>query len=137
RTTDVEGPHRELRAGLADRLRRDDADGLTDVDAVAAREVAPVAHRTDAATRLAGEHGADDHLLDAGLLDRRDLVLVELGVRLDDDLASQRIDHVLERDAPQDALAERLDHLARFLELRHADAVEGAAVELRDDGVLS
>src|SRR5690606_13123562 len=97
----------------------------------------PVAHRTDAATRLAGEHGADDHLLDAGLLDRRDLVLVELGVRLDDDLASQRIDHVLERDAPQDALAERLDHLARFLELRHADAVEGAAVELRDDGVLS
>src|SRR5690606_36187329 len=87
RTTDVEGPHRELRAGLADRLRRDDADGLTDVDAVAAREVAPVAHRTDAATRLAGEHGADDHLLDAGLLDRRDLVLVELGVRLDDDLA--------------------------------------------------
>src|SRR5690606_37281038 len=31
RATDVEGPHRELRAGLADRLRRDDADGLTDV----------------------------------------------------------------------------------------------------------
>src|SRR5690606_32551576 len=31
RTTDVERTHRELRAGLADGLRRDDADGLADV----------------------------------------------------------------------------------------------------------
>ena len=31
RTTDVEGPHRELRAGLTDGLRRDDADGLAEV----------------------------------------------------------------------------------------------------------
>ncbi len=33
RTTDVEGAHRELRTGLADRLSGDDADGLADVDA--------------------------------------------------------------------------------------------------------
>jgi hypothetical protein len=32
RATDVEGTHRELRAGLADGLRRDDADRLADVD---------------------------------------------------------------------------------------------------------
>ncbi len=51
RTTDVEGAHGELRAGLADRLRRDDADGLTDVDAVTTREVAAVAARR---TRRAG-----------------------------------------------------------------------------------
>ena len=44
RATDVERAHRELGARLADRLRRDDADRLADVDAVAAREVAPVAH---------------------------------------------------------------------------------------------
>jgi hypothetical protein len=48
---DVEGAHRELRAGLADRLRRDDADGLADVDHVPAREVAAVAQRADAAPR--------------------------------------------------------------------------------------
>ena len=44
RTTDVERAHRELRARLADRLGGDDADRLADVDHVAAREVAPVAH---------------------------------------------------------------------------------------------
>ena len=43
RAADVERPHRELRARLADRLARDDADRLADVDLVAAREIAPVA----------------------------------------------------------------------------------------------
>ena len=57
--TDVERTHRELRARLADRLGGDDADRLADVDHVAAREVAAVAQRADAAAGLAGEHRAD------------------------------------------------------------------------------
>src|SRR4029077_7275139 len=40
---DVEGPHGELRAGLADRLRGDDADRLAKVHHLPAREVAAVA----------------------------------------------------------------------------------------------
>ena len=39
-------------------------------------------------------------------------------------------------DAAEDAVAERLDDLAGLFELGHADAVERAAVELGDDGVL-
>src|SRR5690606_18408604 len=109
RAADVERAHRELRAGLADRLAGDDADRLADVDLVAAREVAPVALGADAAARLAGEHGADDDLLDARLLDLEDELLVELGVRRDDDLARERVDDVLQRDAAEDAVAERLD----------------------------
>ena len=70
RATDVERAHRELRARLADRLGGDDADRLADVDPVAAREVAAVAHGAHAAPGLAGEHGADDDLLDARFLDR-------------------------------------------------------------------
>ena len=65
-----------------------------------------------------------------------DEVLVELGVRRDDDLARERVDDVFERDAAEDAVAEGLDDLAGVLELRHADAVERSAVELGDDGVL-
>ena len=44
----VERPHGQLRAGLADRLRGDDADGLADADQVAGREVAAVADAADA-----------------------------------------------------------------------------------------
>src|SRR5439155_8057854 len=75
-SADVEGPHGELRSRLADRLRRDDADRLAQVHHVTAREVAPVAPDTDPLPRLAGEHGADLHALEAGLFDLGDLVLV-------------------------------------------------------------
>jgi hypothetical protein len=40
-TTGVEGTHRQLGAGLADRLGRDDADGLADVDELAGGQRRP------------------------------------------------------------------------------------------------
>jgi hypothetical protein len=58
RAADVEGTHRELRARLADRLRRDDADRFADVDAMTAAQVAAVALRADAVARLASDRGA-------------------------------------------------------------------------------
>ena len=42
-TAGVERPHRQLRAGLADRLGGDDADRLADADQLAGRQVAAVA----------------------------------------------------------------------------------------------
>src|SRR5207245_5575482 len=68
RAADVEGPHRELRARLADRLRGDDADRLAEVDEVPARQIAPVALHAHPLARLAGEHGADLHPFKACLL---------------------------------------------------------------------
>ncbi len=61
---DVEGTHGELRAGLADGLRGDDADGLAELHRQAGGQVAAVALDADAALGLAGEHGADLQLLD-------------------------------------------------------------------------
>ena len=91
RAADVEGAHRELRARLADRLRRDDADRLAHVDRRAAREIAPVAGAADAVLGLAGQHRADLHLLDAGGVDRRRYAF------LDDHLAG-RHDRSCRRD---------------------------------------
>jgi hypothetical protein len=45
---DVEGPHRQLRARLADRLGGNDANRLADVDRRTAGEVTPVAPGADA-----------------------------------------------------------------------------------------
>ena len=80
---DVEGAHGELGARLADGLGGDDADRLADVHLAAAGQVAAVALDADAAPRLAGEHRADLHLVDAGVLDELDLGLVDLLVGLD------------------------------------------------------
>jgi hypothetical protein len=65
-TTGVEGTHRQLGAGLTDRLGRDDADGLADVDQLAGRQGAAVAHGAGADLAVAGEDRADLDLVDAG-----------------------------------------------------------------------
>src|SRR5690606_24421225 len=89
RAADVERAHRELGTRLADRLRGDDADGLADVDARAAREVTAVAGRADAALGRAGQHRADADRLEAGALDRLDAVLVDDLARRDQQLAGK------------------------------------------------
>ena len=71
RAADVEGAHRQLRARLADRLRRDHADRLADVDQAAAAQVAAVALGADAEARAAGERGADLDLVDRRRLEAR------------------------------------------------------------------
>ena len=85
RAADVEGTHGELRARLADRLRGDDADRLADVDRRAAGEIAPIALAADAVLGLAGQHRADQQLLDAGLVDLLDAVFVDQLAGLDDE----------------------------------------------------
>ena len=82
RAADVEGTHGQLRAGLADGLRGDDADRLAELDHLAGGQVAAVALGADAALGFAGEHGADLELLDADLLDRRRRDFVDELVRL-------------------------------------------------------
>src|SRR5690606_23170251 len=90
-TTGVERAHRQLRARLTDGLRRDDADGDTFLDEPPGRQRATVAALADAALRLAGERGAHERLLDAGLDDALRQLLGDLLVRTDDDLAGVRV----------------------------------------------
>ena len=66
---DVEGPHRELRARLADRLGGDDPDGHARLDELAGGQVHAVAAPADAQRRLAGHRAADLDLLDLHLLE--------------------------------------------------------------------
>ena len=86
RAADVERPHRQLRAGLADRLRRDDADRQPELDQPSGRQVAAVALRAHAAARRARQHRPDLDALDARVLDRVGQLLVELARRRHDDL---------------------------------------------------
>ena len=65
RAADVEGPHRQLGARLADRLGGDDADRFADVDRRTAGEVTPVALGADALLRGADQRRADLDALQA------------------------------------------------------------------------
>src|SRR3712207_3054991 len=136
RAADVERAHRQLRAGLADGLRGDDADGLADVHGLARGEVAAVALDADAAARLAGQHRADADALHAAALYLLREVFVDLVVHGDDDRALDGVDHVFERRAADDAVAQALDLLAALDDGRGRDALQRAAVRLGDDHVL-
>src|SRR5262249_40309161 len=92
---------RERWVRLPQRLGRDYADGLAEVGLVATGQVAPVALHAHAAARLAGEHGADLHALQAGVLDVGHLGLVDLRVGVHDDIAGEGIADVLQRHAPE------------------------------------
>src|SRR5436190_7476675 len=91
----MEGPHRQLRARLADRLGGDDADRLPDIDRGSAREITSVALAANALLRRAHERGADLHALKADLLDLGDHRLVEKRSFGNDDVAALRVDDVL------------------------------------------
>src|SRR5437763_1546713 len=65
RATDVERPHRELRARLADRLRGDHTDRFADVDEMPAAQIATVASCTEPVSGVAGERRAHLDFVDA------------------------------------------------------------------------
>src|SRR5205814_9450484 len=103
RAADVEGPHRELRAGFADGLRGNNADRFAEFHELAGRQVAAVAHRADATSAFTSEDRANLQTLDADLLDRRRDMLVDQLVRLHDLLFRNRIDDRLAAHATDDA----------------------------------
>ena len=132
----MEGTHGELGTGLADGLRRNDADGFTDVDHVTAGQIAPVAQDANATAAFAGEHRTNLDLRDACILDDAHLVFGDFLVRLHQHFAGVGIEDVVDRDTAQNTIAELLDDLATLFERRDFDAFERTAVVLRDDAVL-
>src|SRR5262249_49182605 len=134
-SADVEGTHRELRAGFADGLCGDDADRFAELDHAARREVAAVAQRANSATRFAGEHGANAHALDTRRLNGVGELFGDFLVHVHNDVAFEVLD-LIERNAADDAVAQRLDFDAGFDDGFDVDAVAGAAIALVDDHVL-
>src|SRR3989449_715618 len=136
RAADVERPPRKLGAGLADGLRRDDADGLAQLGQAAGAEVTPVAEHADAALGVAGEPGADAHALEARVLDLLRRLLDDFVVGLDDDLLRQGVADVFRGHPAQDAVPERLDDIAALDQRCRVDVLHRSAVVFADDDVL-
>jgi hypothetical protein len=127
----------ELRAGLADRLRGDDADRFADVDEMPARKIAPVARGADAEARFARDRRAHHDRLHAGRLELLDHRFVEQRVARDDRILVVAGRERVGRDhAAEHAIAQRLDHVAAFDDRRHRERAVRAAIGLGDDHVL-
>ena len=135
RAADVERTHGELRAGFADRLRRDHADRFAALDQTPGRQVASVAGDANAALRFAGQHRADLDALDTGRLNRRRQFFGDFLIDRHDDVAFV-IALIFESHAADDAVAQRFDDFARFDDRFDHDAFRRAAIVFADDHVL-
>src|SRR4029079_18741354 len=129
----MEGAHGELRPGLADRLRGDDTDSLSEIDRRTPGKIAPVAFAADSIPRLACEGGPNLDLLHACILKEFDLLLLEQFAALDNGLAGGRMLHVLGRGTSEHARAERDGHLAGLDDRSRGNPIRGAAIFLGDD----
>src|SRR3954447_12302910 len=133
----VERPHGQLRAGLADRLRGDDADRVADLGEDARGERAPVALLAHARGRAALEHGAHrdaDAVLAVERLDDLGQLLAADDLVAVDQRAPVR---ALGADVRRGRAAE--EHLVRLAgdgAPRRLDVLVGAAVLDPDDHVL-
>ncbi len=130
RAADVEGPHRQLGARLADGLRRDDADRLAVIDRSTPCKVTAITLGADALTGVAGQHGADLQLLDVGLLQFLGTLLGDLLAAGDDHVAGCRVLDVLSGCAAKRPLAKRHNDFTGIDNRRDADALVGAAIVL-------
>src|SRR5207253_9521877 len=125
----------QLTAGPADGLPGDDVSGLAQFHHASGIKITSVAHDADPAFGFACEHGADLHPLDAGGVNGIGQLFGDLVVDVNDDAAFVVLD-LLQRDAADNAVAQRLDDLARLHDGADVDAIHGAAIFLADDDIL-
>src|SRR6516164_3923345 len=133
---DMERPHGELRARLADRLGGYHADRLAHIDGRTAGKIAPVAFGADAVHRIAGENRADAHLLHSGSDQAFDVLLLKKGRVRHQDFVAGRVAHLFGRGTAENATRQRGDDLPRVDNGAHLDAARGPAVLISDNAVL-
>ena len=132
----MERAERQLCARLTDGLCRNHADGLTLLHHATGGKVAAIALHADTLARLAGEHRADLHALNLGLLDGLGQRLGNLLTGGHDDIARLGIDHIVYRHTTEDALREAGDNLIAILQGCADESAQCAAVLLVDNHVV-
>ena len=133
----VEGTHGQLRARLADGLRRDDADRFAHVDGAADGEVDAVALGTDAGLGFAGHDAADEGAVDAVGLQNGGVGRHQHMIGVKEHFAGFGIGDRLCREAAVNGGGKVLDQLAAVVLGLGPDALLGTAVLLTDDDVLA
>ena len=134
-TAGVERTHGELRARLADRLGRDDADGLAEIGDLAGGQHAAVALRADTRHRLAREHRAHPQARDALVVgEQTHGVVVDLDVARDDRAVGER--GVLGEAATEQAGLEHAPRVGAGEHVLDPDTAGRLAVPLPHDELL-
>ena len=135
-TAGVEGTHRQLRAGFADGLCGNDADGFSHSDRASGGKVGAVALHANALLCLTGKNRADLDGFDAGIDDDIGVTVAHHLIAGNEHLAGCLIDEIFCKIAADQALMQSFDRFLAFLDVENLDAIMGTAILFADDDVL-
>ncbi len=137
RAADVERPHRQLRARLADGLGGDDADRFAELDECTGGKVASITINANTVLAFAREHRADAHAVNARSLNAPGLFLVNFLVRANEKfLRVRRVDDVVAGEPAHKPVGQFNDFVFTLINRRNPDAVRRTAIRLLDDDIL-
>ena len=137
RSADMERPHRQLGAGLSNGLCGNDAHRRTERNRLAGGHVPAIAFRAASARGFTGQHTADFHHADVGGHNR----LCRAGINFlacgHNDLAGARVIDIVHRSPARNPVRQRDQFLVPLINGLHLNAVQGVAVLLNHNNVLS
>src|SRR5574340_766916 len=133
---DMEGPHGELGARLADRLRGDHADRFAHVDQISATQVSAVALATQAVARFTGQRRAHLDFVDAERLDDVDHVFHQQGAGLEHGFLAFGMNDIAGSHASENPFAQGFNHFTALDQRLDHQAVLGAAIILDHNQIL-
>ncbi len=136
RAARVERAERELCSWLADRLGGNNPDRLAHLHKFAGAEVTTIAFCANAALCFARQDRTNLHRLDGGFADAIGFFLVNHFACFDNRLVRQRVNNVMHRDSPENALGKRFLYVLALFECARHDAANRTAVLHFDNGVL-
>ena len=136
RTTDMESPHRQLRARLANRLGGNDAHRFADVDVRATCQITAVTCPAGTALALASQNRTDKHRVDTRLIDLIDLGLVDKLARLDQLVTGLGVENIGRCGTSQNTFRQGIDKLTALDDGPHRKAILGTAIHFDDDAIL-
>src|SRR6185369_594301 len=132
----MESTHCKLRAWFTDRLGGNYPYRLTHIDQMSTCQVTAVAHGTDTSSALAGKNRPYLDLFKTRVFNLLDERLVNLGIVRDKNIAGNRIQYVVKRNAAEYAVPDMLDDFSTLGQSRHQEAIHSSAVCLGNDCIL-
>ena len=132
----MERTHGQLCTGFTDGLRSDHADSFTVVDQATATQVTAVTHGAQAEACFAIQCRAHFDFVDACGFDFINDVFVQHDASFDQHSTCFWIQHIFNRCAAQDTVAQGFDHFTTFNDGAHQLTVGRAAIVFSDDQVL-
>ena len=133
---DVEGPHRQLRTRLTDRLRRDDPHRFARIDPCAPRKVTAVARGANAFFGLTRQWRTNTHRRNCMLINSIGHPLVNQRTMRNDHFIRTWLQHIFGRNPAQHALCQGRHDLTIVNRRNSRDGVFGAAINHAHDTVL-